>query len=468
MSPPVIDGVFGEEHPFSKPLLASNVSLIWSHVPPIAIHKPEGVTSAQVLRDLQDQFIPSKHFSAAIAAERDRRNAESRREHRRRRDSSIRVKLGHGGTLDPLATGVLICGVGTGTKDLPSFLGCKKTYETVVLFGAATDTYDCLGKVVGRAPYKHITREAAEAAIKAKFTGEIKQTPPIFSAKRIDGKHAYEYAREGKELPRVLADKDMKVDECTIVEWYELGQHHFEWPAEEAPEEEKDAVRKMYGTADDGKARVKGPETGDKRPASTLETANEDPSEETAAKKRRPEVAETQTSVQLTQETHATEAESSTASAPREGPPAARIRLTVSSGFYVRSFCHDLGLALGSLGLMSELIRSRQGEFELLNHALILDYGDVDKGEEVWSPKLTGLLEQWPAIREKMVAEKALVENRDADSDHAGARRSSQSNRGNEYKRKGPKWSSSSQHSEWRSKTSSGQRRRQNTSSPEA
>ena len=71
--------------------------------------------------------------------------------------------MGHGGTLDPMATGVLILGVGNGTKALGSFLECTKSYETVVLFGAATDSYDSEGKIVARAAYDHVTREAVEA-----------------------------------------------------------------------------------------------------------------------------------------------------------------------------------------------------------------------------------------------------------------------------------------------------------------
>jgi tRNA pseudouridine55 synthase len=61
------------------------------------------------------------------------------------------VKMGHGGTLDPLATGVLILGIGKGTKALQNYLACTKSYETVVVFGAETDSFDILGKVVGTA-----------------------------------------------------------------------------------------------------------------------------------------------------------------------------------------------------------------------------------------------------------------------------------------------------------------------------
>jgi len=68
--------------------------------------------------------------------------------------------------LDPLATGVLITGVGKGTKQLQGFLNCTKSYEAVVLFGCATDSYDRLGKIVKRAPHAHITKDRVDEALK--------------------------------------------------------------------------------------------------------------------------------------------------------------------------------------------------------------------------------------------------------------------------------------------------------------
>jgi tRNA pseudouridine55 synthase len=75
-------------------------------------------------------------------------------------------------------------------------------------------------------------------------------------------------------------------------------------------------------------------------------------------------------------------------------PPAVKISLTVSSGFYVRSFAHDLGKAVGSCGLMSSLVRSRQGEFDL-HPDRTLEYEDLERGEEFWGPKVQQFLEDW-------------------------------------------------------------------------
>jgi tRNA U55 pseudouridine synthase TruB len=123
-----------------------------------------------------------------------------------------------------------------------------------------------------------------------------------FSALRIDGKRAYEYARLGQELPKELASREVTVAKLNLVDWYDT--HSFPAPKEEAPEEEKkleESISKIY----DGRIQEEG--------------------------------------VGL----------------------ACRVRMTVSSGFYVRSLCYDLGLKVGSGAYMAELIRTRQGQFKL-------------------------------------------------------------------------------------------------------
>merc|ERR1711881_427609 len=76
-----------------------------------------------------------------------------------------------------------------------------------------------------------------------------------------------------------------------------------------------------------------------------------------------------------------------------KGPPAVRLRMTVTSGFYVRSLCHDLGAAVGSAALMAELERTRQGEFELGKN--VLEWEELGKGEKVWGPKVEKFLDEW-------------------------------------------------------------------------
>jgi len=228
--------------------------------------------------------------------------------------------MGHGGTLDPLAAGVLIVGIGRGTKHLNRYLACSKTYETVVAFGASTDTYDCTGVVTERASSEHVTKGLIEHKLSL-FVGKIVQVPPIYSALKIDGMKACEYARGGKELPRELESREMQVEECTLIDWYAGGQH-------------------PYNAFND---------------------------------------------VTFAQ------------------APAANIRLTVCSGFYVRSFAHDLGIACSTRSHMAALRRTRQADYtiedetSIPNCVVALTYADLDAGEEVWGAKLRPQLETWVA-----------------------------------------------------------------------
>ena len=119
---------------------------------------------------------------------------------RARRLLDIR-KVGHAGTLDPDATGVLILGVGRATRLLRFLTALGKTYEATVVFGVATDTCDAAGDVVGTWDMSALTGEDARAAAAA-FVGEIQQIPPMVSAVRVGGRRLHELAREGRTVPR--------------------------------------------------------------------------------------------------------------------------------------------------------------------------------------------------------------------------------------------------------------------------
>ncbi|KAK5687394.1 pseudouridine synthase pus4 [Elasticomyces elasticus] len=390
-----------------------------------AIHKPPGITSAQVIRDAQSHFTPSSLFAPWLQRESDIKNAESNNQRNKRRSwkskQPIQVKIGHGGTLDPLATGVLILGVGSGTKALPQFLTCTKSYETVVLFGAATDTYDSEGKVVARKAYGHVTKELVEEKLKG-FKGEFMQRPPIFSAIRVQGKHLYEYAREGKEVPVEIQERKMNVEKMELVEWLEGGSHGFAWPEQEAEGAVKNMAEKVLhlsdGTEVKGEAvEVVGEGGSAKRkrepPSSSSEVADT-PAESSPKRIKSSPAPECDTTTAIKAESSPKRIKSSPA--PESGAPAikaeptetsssnpcpapaARIRMTVSSGFYVRSLAHDLGAAVGSLGLMAHLVRTRQGEFELGRN--VLEYEDLAKGEGVWGKKVEGMLRDWQAEHE--------------------------------------------------------------------
>jgi tRNA pseudouridine55 synthase len=124
-------------------------------------------------------------------------------------------KAGHTGTLDPLATGLLVLCVGKATRLQAYLMGMEKTYEGTFQFGWATDSYDATGEPAGEAVEANIEHVDLEPHI-AKFRGEIDQMPPAFSAKKIDGVRAYEMARKGQEV--ILKTKRVTVYEFTIVE----------------------------------------------------------------------------------------------------------------------------------------------------------------------------------------------------------------------------------------------------------
>jgi len=112
-------------------------------------------------------------------------------------------KAGHTGTLDPFATGLLICCLGRATKLCGAMLNADKTYKATLAFGSETDTGDFTGSVTARAPDDFAgVDEAALRQVLTTFTGEIEQIPPMHSALKRDGKPLYEYARAGIELER--------------------------------------------------------------------------------------------------------------------------------------------------------------------------------------------------------------------------------------------------------------------------
>lgn len=363
----------------------------------------------------------------------------------------MEVKIGHGGTLDPMATGVLIVGVGKGTKHLQSFLECSKAYEATVLFGAETDTYDILGKILLRAPCEHITEEAVRDALKD-FRGKIMQMPPIYSALRIQGKRLYEYAREGKELPMLIKERPVEVQELEIVKWMGVD-HAYKWPKEEcgpaekmiaekviilseaattdlpAPPKEEDGSRgngKRPRDMDDElvtdepkyKRRASDPQHGmsgalsspGENPTRTVlateESLPSDPKIENPVSKdelstepvspSEPHISESTTDappIKSEPRTEPVATVSIPAQPDSERPPAVKLRMTVTSGFYVRSLSHDLGKRVGSLGAMCELVRTRQGQFALGKN--VLEYEDLAKGEEIWAPKVEEMLVSW-------------------------------------------------------------------------
>jgi len=111
-----------------------------------------------------------------------------------------KIKVGHAGTLDPLATGLVIVCTGKLTKKIDEYQGMTKEYIADIRFGATTPTYDLEAEQDATFPFDHITEEKLRSVLNERFSGEIEQTPPIYSAIKVKGQKAYELARKGEKV----------------------------------------------------------------------------------------------------------------------------------------------------------------------------------------------------------------------------------------------------------------------------
>ena len=132
-----------------------------------------------------------------------------------RRIGVKKLKVGHAGTLDPLATGVMIVCTGKATKRIEEFQYHTKEYVATLRLGATTPSYDLEHEIDATYPTEHITRELVEEVL-THFIGAIDQVPPAFSACMVDGKRAYELARKGEEVE--LKAKQLVIDEIELLE----------------------------------------------------------------------------------------------------------------------------------------------------------------------------------------------------------------------------------------------------------
>ena len=129
-----------------------------------------------------------------------------------------KLKVGHAGTLDPLATGVLIVCTGRATKRIEELQSGTKEYYATLRLGATTPSYDLEKPIDATYPTEHITREMVEQVLE-RFKGKIEQVPPTFSACKVDGKRAYEMARKGNEVelkPKTLVIDEIELTECNL------------------------------------------------------------------------------------------------------------------------------------------------------------------------------------------------------------------------------------------------------------
>ena len=246
-----------------------------------------------------------------------------------------KFKVGHGGTLDPLATGVLPIAVGEATKLAGRMLDSDKIYDFTILFGVETDTLDAEGVSIATSDVRP-TMAAVEAVL-AQFTGPIAQVPPAYSALKVDGERAYDLARAGHEV--LLASRNVTI--------YSLS----------SPVRGGGPAKLVEGGFRERSA-------GGEPPSTTVQADGGPP--------------------------------------PRSGEELAEITLTahVSKGTYIRSLARDIALALGTVGHVTMLRRTKAGPFGLQN-AISLDkldeLGQARALEDVLLP-LRVALDDIPAL----------------------------------------------------------------------
>lgn len=331
-----------------------------------AVYKPSGISSAKYIGELQELFTKSKTFAPDLKAMKEKVLYDLSRDKKwknraQKKADNTKIKIGHGGTLDPMASGVLVVGVGLGTKKLQYYLSeCQKTYETKALLGISTTTGDAEGEIITKTKVDYITPELVKLTVK-KFVGDIKQTPPIFSALKVNGKPLYEYAREGLPLPTQIKVRDVRVNDIKVIDDDLLSTDH-EFKKLES-ELDENGVPKEHGL-------MNNPTLNDSPlyySKEHLETSEND-------------LADVKPKLLADDEHHP------------EKLPLIHFISDVSSGTYIRSLISDIGRALESSAYMVELIRVKQSEWQLDKNVFKME--DFEKSEDVWGPILKKVLDQ--------------------------------------------------------------------------
>ncbi|WVQ64819.1 tRNA pseudouridine(55) synthase [Kwoniella botswanensis] len=324
------------------------------------IAKPSGPSSMKVIDSITSLLLESKLFD-----DPEKRKHARFQKNKKKNTAHLGLKIGQGGTLDPLADGVLVIGVNRGTKHLNRFLECTKEYESIGLLGCITTSMDSDDPVLSTSSWEHVTREDIEKVLD-RFRGEIDQVPPIFSALKMDGKPLYEYARESKPLPRPIPTRKCQVS-IELIDFKPAsvtpgdGGHQYKWPTKRLSEDEKKVFRKLTDI-------VSQAGTEPSKPKGTNPTI----SEESAFNGDVPESKQAETK----KESFVPDLEKPDYPeiSPINGlrPPTFTVKMTVSSGTYVRSIVHDIGVALGCGAHVVKLTRTRQGEFSLYGDEKVL------------------------------------------------------------------------------------------------
>ena len=276
----------------------------------IPINKPYRWTSADVIRKVK--YAAIRHFG--------KKN----------------LKVGHAGTLDPLATGILLVCIGKATKLAEWLQSHHKEYIAGVTFGATTPSYDLEKDIDRFFPYEHISAEAVTEALPS-FIGEQDQVAPLFSAKSVDGVRAYELARKLHKEGKTLDEAAQELIRTSRINITELELMKFE-----------EASSDMDGFENNPSHAIgAGPTPCGQGGSTVFKTTM--PEEVTSEK-----TSDASSRINVTDNSAL-------------GLPRAEIRMACSKGTYVRAFARDLGEALGSGAHLDSLQRSRSGIFRIEN-----------------------------------------------------------------------------------------------------
>jgi tRNA pseudouridine55 synthase len=343
-----------------------------------AINKKPGATSRAVL-DQVNRILSSSSISQASLKQLQDVRIKTMGKQRIKKWKTKKLKMGHGGTLDPLASGVLVIGVGSGTKKLGDYTnGSVKKYECVGLLGGSTTTGDSEGELLLKTEINHVTRELLDKA-RARMIGKLDQTPPIFSALKMDGKRLYEYAREGLALPRQIKSREVEIFDLDIKDDTLSNKHDYVFLKSEVDESGKSLADQLANNP-------------------TLNDHTVPFSKSWLAKNKNDK--ELPLPMRIIKDSDVYENDEYRA-------PLLHFDATVSSGTYIRSLLSDIGRSVGSSSYMVKLVRWKQAEWDLKKNVFELE--DFTKyGEEIWAPVLQKVLEKGKDVNVREEMEKAI------------------------------------------------------------
>ena len=293
-----------------------------------------------------------------------------------------KTKVGHGGTLDPLAEGVLPIALGEATKLAGRMLDASKIYEFTIQFGEETDTLDAEGEVVARTERR--PPMAAIAAVLEHFTGEIEQVPPAYSAVKVDGKRAYDRARAGEEVA-------MKVRRVTV--------HSLTFSSPSMGEDSEAWSHSDLAELGEGEFAPS--------PTSASEQAREPAYSLPQGERSDPQITSTFATTTGRPDPY-------DPGAPLELADAVTLTAHVSKGTYIRSLARDIAHALGTVGHVTYLRRTKAGSFRK-EQAISLDKLDeIGRGaplQDLLLPLEAGL-DDIPALQLDSVSAQAVRQGR--------------------------------------------------------